>query len=198
MSEFGAILLAGGRGSRMGGIRKPLLEVGGRTLLDAAITAARTAGSDPVVGVGDEAIALSALARTIIWVREDPPFGGPVAAILAALPLIDAPRTIVLACDLVRVEAAVAALTAAASGEDGVCLEDGAGSRQWLTAIYRTDALRTAAAGVPDAGAGASARSLLGGLSLATVSASGKGAGDDLAFDIDTWDDLTEARRRNP
>ena len=202
MSEFGAILLAGGRGSRMGGIRKPLLEVGGRTLLDAAITAARDAGCDPVVGVGDDAIAVSALARALTWVREDPPFGGPVAAILAALPLIDAPRTIVLACDLPRVEAAVAALAAAAPGEDGVCLEDAAGRRQWLTAIYRTEALRSAAAGVPDAGAGGSARSLLGALSLTTVAASAEGAGDDhafdLAFDIDTWDDLTEARRRNP
>ncbi len=195
-SELGAILLAGGRGSRMGGIRKPLLEVGGRTLLDAAITAARRAGCDPIVGVGDPSLAISAAATAIAWVREDPPFGGPAAAILAALPLIPAPRTVVLACDLVHPEDAVAALRQANSGPDGVCLEDRSGRRQWLTAIYRTEALRSAAAGLEDAGAGASAATLLGGLSVATLSP--PGGGEDLAFDIDTWDDLTEARRRNP
>ncbi len=53
VSELAAILLAGGRGSRMGGVNKPLLEVGGTTLLDAAIAAAREAGCDPIVAVGD-------------------------------------------------------------------------------------------------------------------------------------------------
>jgi molybdopterin-guanine dinucleotide biosynthesis protein A len=193
VSELGAILLAGGRGSRMGGIRKPLLEVGGRTLLDAAISAARTAGCAPIVGVGDHALAITATATAITWVREDPPFGGPAAAILAALPLLTAPRTLVLACDLVHAEHAVAALLRADAGPDGVCLEDRTGRRQWLTAIYRTEALRSSAAGLEDAGAGASAAMLLGGLSLTTLAPSD---GEDLAFDIDTWDDLTEARRR--
>jgi GTP:adenosylcobinamide-phosphate guanylyltransferase len=37
----GAILLAGGRASRMGGVAKPLLEVGGRSLLRSAVDAVR-------------------------------------------------------------------------------------------------------------------------------------------------------------
>lgn len=193
MSELSAILLAGGRGSRMGGVHKPLLEVGGTTLLDAAITASRNAGCDLVVAVGDPAIALSARAASISWVREDPPFGGPAAAIVAALPLLAGARTLVLACDLPRVRDAVKALCDAPFEADGVCLADGAGSHQWLTGLYRTDALRTAAAALPDAGRDASVRSLLGGLSITKISAS-----DDLAADIDTWDDLDEARRRNP
>jgi molybdopterin-guanine dinucleotide biosynthesis protein A len=195
MSELGAILLAGGRGSRMGGIHKPLLEVGGRTLLDAAISAAREAQCDPIVGVGEAALATSASAKAIAWVREDPPFGGPAAAILAALPLITAPRTFVLACDLVRVEDAVRALQGAPRGPDGVCLEDSSGRRQWLTGIYRTEALRSAAAGLENGGTGSSAAALLGGLSVAALPSSDDGG--DLAFDIDTWDDLTQARRRN-
>ncbi|MET0779905.1 MAG: molybdenum cofactor guanylyltransferase [Microbacterium sp.] len=193
MSELAAILLAGGRGSRMGGVHKPLLEIGGTTLLDAAITAARNAGCDPIVAVGDPAIAVSAAASAIAWVREDPPFGGPVAAILVALPLVTASRTLVLACDLPRVVDAVKVLNAAAFTADGVCLADASGQRQWLTALYRTDALRTAGASIPDEGRDASVRTLLAGLSITTIATS-----DDLAADIDTWDDLSEARKRNP
>lgn len=187
-----AILLAGGRGSRMGGVHKPLLDVGGMTLLDAAICAVREAECDPVVGVGDPAIALSALASAIIWVREDPPFGGPAAAIVAALPLVDAPLTFVLACDLPRVGDAVRLLRGTSMAGDGLCL-GASGQRQWLTGLYRSDALRAAARALPDAGRDASVRSLLGGLAITSVAAS-----DELAADIDTWDDLNEARRRTP
>jgi molybdopterin-guanine dinucleotide biosynthesis protein A len=193
---IGAILLAGGRGSRMGGVHKPLLEVGGITLLDAATAAARDAGAEPIIAVGpaegddDE----------LVWVREDPPFGGPAAAILAALPRVTAPQTLVLACDLARPRAAVRALLTAEVAGDGVCLLDSAGRPQWLTGLYRTDALRTAAGALPDRGRNASVRALLGDLPIAGVAGSDEDDAGmlDLAFDIDTWDDLNEARRRSP
>lgn len=185
MTGLGAILLAGGRGSRMGGIHKPLLEVGGTTLLDAALHAARDAGADPIVVVGPP----DDVHADLVWVREDPPFSGPAAAVMTALPLIPTPRTLVLACDLPHATDAVRMLLAIADDADGACLEDAAGHRQWLTGIYRTDALRAAAAKMPDAGRNASVRALLGGLAVTGVAAS-----DDVAFDIDTWDDLSTAR----
>ncbi|MBZ6372429.1 MAG: DUF6457 domain-containing protein [Microbacterium hominis] len=46
----GAILLAGGRATRLGGIDKPLLEIDGRSLLQRALDA--VAGCDPVVVAG--------------------------------------------------------------------------------------------------------------------------------------------------
>lgn len=190
MSDLAAILLAGGRGSRMGGVRKPLLEVGGTTLLDAAVAAARDARCAPIVGVGETVTA--GAAAEITWVREDPPFGGPVAAILAALPVITAPRTLVLACDLPEVAAAVRLLLAAPAAADGACLLDPAGRRQPLTGLYRTDALRRAGAGMPGGGRDAAVRTLLAGLRIAGVAASGR-----VASDIDTWDDLNDARRRS-
>jgi molybdopterin-guanine dinucleotide biosynthesis protein A len=186
--ELGAILLAGGRGSRMGGVHKPLLEVGGRTLLDAALAAAEGPGCDPIVVVGPSDDAHAGLT----WVREDPPFSGPVAAILAALPLIATPRVLVLACDLPSAGDAVRVLLESPVQGDGACLADVSGRKQWLTGIYRTDALRAAAASIPDAGRDASVRTLLGGLTITAVAAS-----DALAADIDTWDDLNEARRRS-
>lgn len=202
MSELGAILLAGGRGSRMGGVHKPLLEVGGTTLLDAALGAAREAGADPIVVVGPTDPAHAALT----WVREDPPFGGPAAAILAALPLVTASHTLILACDLPRALDAVRALRAAPFDADGVCLADAAGRRQWLIGLYRTDALLRGSATLTNGGRDASVRALLRDLSITPVTASDDPASDvafDVAFDIDTWDDLTEARlieerRRRP
>jgi molybdopterin-guanine dinucleotide biosynthesis protein A len=192
MTDVGAILLAGGRGSRMGGVHKPLLEVGGITLLDAAIAAVRDADCAPIVAVGDSAIAVSAPARGIEWVREDPPFGGPAAAIIAALPLVPASAVLVLACDLPRVAEAVRMLLGAGFTGDGVCL-NASGQRQWLAGLYRVEALRESARTLPDRGRDAPVRDLLGGLAVASLAAS-----DDLVADVDTWDDLNEARRRMP
>src|SRR5690606_26363151 len=75
----GAILLAGGRASRMGGVAKPLLDVGGRSLLRSAVDAVR--GCAPVT------VAAEVLdpALDVDWVREEPPFSGPAAAVVAAL-----------------------------------------------------------------------------------------------------------------
>ncbi len=122
--DLGAILLAGGRGSRMGGVHKPLLEVGGTTLLDAALGAAHDAGCDPIVVVGppDDAHA------DLTWVREDPPFGGPAAAIVAALPArhrtADARPGVRPAARRRRRPRAPRAPPTTA---DGVCLEDADG-----------------------------------------------------------------------
>lgn len=186
---FDAIVLAGGRASRLGGAAKPLLEVNGVSLLSRTITAARDAGAGRVIVAG-EPVLEDAL---IEWVREDPPFGGPVAAILASLSRVEAEWTLVLACDLPGVERALALLPLDApdvlSLTDGAHLTDASGRSQWLTAIYRTSALRDAAASVPDAGRNAPVRLLVGGLRLSAVPAP-----EAATHDVDTWEDLEWAR----
>jgi molybdopterin-guanine dinucleotide biosynthesis protein A len=179
-----AIVLAGGRGSRVGGAVKPLFEVAGLTLLGAAVDAVRARGARrvivaaPVLDAGLDAT----------WVREDPPFGGPVAGIVAALPAVDAGEVFVVASDLATAGPAVALLPDGLPvGIDGACLDDG--RRQWLIGRYRTAALRAAASALPDAGRDASMRALLGGLDVMTVPADPA-----LTLDVDTWDDLTKAR----
>ncbi|MHA7985375.1 molybdenum cofactor guanylyltransferase [Rathayibacter sp. CAU 1779] len=218
----GAILLAGGRASRMAGIDKPSLKVAGRSLLDAAVAAVAAVGCGTVVIVGprpgdgtaldpdraepgaaDSGGAEPAGAEpggapttgrevAIEWRREDPPFSGPAAAIVTALAPPDphpVPEwTFVLACDLPRVDQAVARLdrelSALPSDADGACLADSTGRAQWLTGVYRTSALRAAASALPDAGRDQSVRALLAGLAVTAI-------GDDahVADDIDTWDD---------
>lgn len=191
---LGAILLAGGRANRVGGAVKPLFDVGGRTLLRAAVDAAASVGAHPLTVVG----AVLDRSLPVTWVREDPPFGGPAAAVVTALgswPLGDTPSwTILLACDLPGAVGAVAHLMSeqplVSPAEDGLCLVDGSGRSQWLIGAYRTAALRTAAAALPQGARDLPLRSLLAPLSLRPVVAH-----EDLSRDVDTWEDLHEARR---
>ncbi|MCX6502786.1 MAG: NTP transferase domain-containing protein [Microbacterium sp.] len=197
--RVGAILLAGGRGARVDGAAKPLFEVGGRTLLQRAVDAVREAGADPIVVVGpvlDDAL-------PVRWVREDPPFGGPAAAVIAALHASalhtsagtpDPEWTLLLACDLARPDAAVRRLLddlpLFPTDTDGVCLADAGSRPQWLTGAYRTAALRRAAASLPGAGRDAPMRALLDDLAIAVVRVP-----DGVVADVDTWEDLERARR---
>ena len=192
---LGAILLAGGRGTRVDGAVKPLFEVGGRTLLSTAVTAATDAGAQPLTVVApmlDESLPVG-------WVREDPPFGGPAAAVVAALaswPAEDDPEwTLVLACDLPGVDAAVRRLVddlpMLPADTEGLCLGDASSRPQWLTAVFRTRALRQAASALPKGGRDQPMRALVEDVAIAVVAAP-----DDLTRDVDTWEDLNEARAR--
>jgi molybdopterin-guanine dinucleotide biosynthesis protein A len=178
-----AILLAGGRGARVGGAAKPLFRLDGETLLARAVAAARGAGAERIV------VAAPVLepGLDVTWVREDPPFGGPVAATVAALAAVEADEVLLLACDLVHPAAAVGALSPLPADADGLCLADG-GRPQWLTGRYRTAALRRVASTIPDRGRDAAMRTLLGSLRIEMVDAPAA-----LSRDIDTWDDLTAA-----
>ncbi|GAA5202379.1 molybdenum cofactor guanylyltransferase [Microbacterium jejuense] len=195
MTRLGAILLAGGRATRVDGAAKPLFDVGGQTLLASAAQAAADAGARPVTVVApvlDETLGVA-------WVREDPPFSGPAAATVAALaswPATDDPEwTLLLACDLPSVGAAVRRLVddivLLPSDADGLCLGDASSRPQWLIGVYRTHALRQAASTLPNGGRDASMRALVDDLAITVVTAPG-----DLTRDVDTWQDLEEARAR--
>ena len=76
---------------------------------------------------------------------EDPPLGGPLAALSAALPHVRTDVVVVLAADLVDAAALpgalLGALEADARAEAAVAVDPG-GRRQWLAAAYRTAAVR--------------------------------------------------------
>ncbi|MGB3733172.1 molybdenum cofactor guanylyltransferase [Microbacterium sp.] len=191
-----AVLLAGGRASRMGGVDKPGLLVDGVSMRDRAIAAVVAASASPVLVVGPASDSVAA----VRWVREDPPFAGPAAAVVTALAAIGsdaADWTLLLACDLPRPEGAVRLLAdripSLAPESDGVCLADDDGRMQWLTGAYRTAALARAAAALPDGGRDQPVRALVAGLSvdvLADPEAS--------ARDVDTWEDYEELTKEHP
>ena len=84
----GAILLAGGRGTRLDGVDKPLLMIDGDSLLNRTIDAAAAMeGVRPITIVGPDrpgAFTPEDSPAPLQRVREDPPYGGPAAAVIAA------------------------------------------------------------------------------------------------------------------
>lgn len=179
VDALGAIVLAGGRASRLGGADKASIEVGGRTMLDHVLAAVD--GCAPVVVVGPPTLDRPRIAV----VREHPPFGGPVAAVAAALEVFPAPgptETWVLACDLPRAHRVVEVLAREPIGSaEAVVLTDTDGREQWLAGRYRTAALRGALSRLPET-SGVSMRHLVAGLQLRLV-----GDRDGAAIDLDTW-----------
>ncbi|GHC87304.1 molybdenum cofactor guanylyltransferase [Nocardiopsis terrae] len=183
IENLDAVVLAGGAAARMGGADKPGLAVAGRTLLERVVDAVRDhhPGAHVTV-VGPERDRPRAR-----YVREDPPGGGPVPALRAGLPHVGAPWFALLAADLPYLAPEhLAALGAAAPGHDGAVLVDAAGRAQWLTGVWRTEALRTALANY----GGRSLYGLLEPLDPARVPL----AGDPGDFDVDTPEALERVR----
>lgn len=81
-----AVVLTGGRSSRMGGRHKPGIPVGGRTVIDRTLATLRSVAphAKVVIAGSDEGLS-SSFRRDITVVREDPPFSGPVAGVAAAV-----------------------------------------------------------------------------------------------------------------
>ena len=135
IGDVDAIVLAGGRGSRLGAPSKPEYVLGGRRLVDVALSAVAGAHRTVLVGPGPAPAG-------VLLTREDPPFGGPVAAVAAGFSALPdhAAWTLLLACDLPGAEEGVARLLAAdpEPHDEGICLVDDDGRLQWLLGCYRT------------------------------------------------------------
>ncbi|MGC9542052.1 NTP transferase domain-containing protein [Streptomyces sp. UG1] len=187
---YDAVVLAGGAARRLGGVDKPGVRVGGRPLLDRVLAACADARTTVVVADPRPA------ARAVTWAREDPPGGGPLAALGAGLRHTTAESVVVLSADLPFLdEGTVRRLLAAlrAGDTDGVLLTDADGRDQPLVAAYRASALRRELAALArghDGLTGLPLRRLTGALDLTRVP-------DPVAsFDCDTWDDIATARAR--
>ncbi|MFG2323976.1 NTP transferase domain-containing protein [Streptomyces sp. NPDC048568] len=152
---YDAVVLAGGAARRLGGADKPGLRVGGRALLDRVLAACAGARTTVVVA------GPRPTARPVTWAREDPPGGGPLAALAAGLRHTTAEFVVVLSADLPFLgEPTVARLLSAlAAGEaDGVLLTDADGRDQPLVAAYRASAVRRELAAMAGDRAGRKAR----------------------------------------
>ncbi|MDT0394100.1 DUF6457 domain-containing protein [Streptomyces sp. DSM 41636] len=184
-------MLAGGAARRLGGADKPGVRVGGRALLDRVLTACAGARTTVVVAGPRPTV------RPVIWSREEPPGGGPLAALAAGLRHTTADRVVLLSADLPfldhrTVRGLLAPLGHGATA-DGVLLTDADGRDQPLVAAYRTASLRRELAVLTGRHrdlAGLPLRRLTGSLDLTRI------PGPVASFDCDTWDDIATARAR--
>jgi molybdenum cofactor guanylyltransferase len=96
-NEFSAVILAGGKSSRMGR-DKAFIEIGGQTLLARQIALAREVGAGEVFISGREGVDYSALGCRVLMDRF--PDAGPLAGIERALDVCTTPLLLVLGVDM--------------------------------------------------------------------------------------------------
>lgn len=182
LESFCAVILAGGRATRMGGFDKASVEVDGRTLLTHALDAVLDASE--VVVVGEQV----PTERPVTFVVESPRHGGPVAGLLTGCDALlrTTSRIAVLAVDMPRVTPSTfRRLHEAAQGRDGAVLIDPSGRRQLALVLdrVRLDSVR------PDHEDqhGLALHRLLEPFDLAEVPAEGREHRD-----VDSWADLRD------
>jgi molybdopterin-guanine dinucleotide biosynthesis protein A len=192
-----AIVLAGGSGSRLGGVDKAALEVSGRSLLDRALA---TAGDRPTVVVGPP----RPLPPGVLRACEEPPGGGPAAGAAAGFTALERwlagstpdgeiPRealVLVLAVDHPGVTPETVARLVSSFSQDGIrgAVLVHQGRRQYGVGVYSAWALRRSISRRAS-WHGAALRELLGALADHEVPAS-----ESEADDIDTPEDLRRWR----
>lgn len=138
------IIVAGGRGKRMGGIDKAAVTVNGERLIDYLL---------------DEVSVLDALQQVVVVssrnlsirpgvkiTAEDPPFSGPVAGILAGVTELRdaaAERTAILAVDAPESATLIPELNEALDGSDAqvAVIREAEGHLQPLCAVWDTESL---------------------------------------------------------
>lgn len=196
LGSWGAVVLAGGSARRLGGIDKAAVQVGGVPLLDGVVAAAYDAGASPVVVVGPR----RTTAREVVWTREVPAGGGPVAALAAGLDAL-APGTdavLLLAVDLPHARGLVARLAlevepSTFAEAEAVVAIDGDGRLQSLAGIYLVEPLRAAIDRTAAVGplAGAPLRAVVEPLRRRSVRAPDHTADIDTPADLARWADPT-------
>jgi molybdopterin-guanine dinucleotide biosynthesis protein A len=198
-ARLAAIVLAGGRARRLGGVDKPGIRLGHRSFVGAVVMAATRAGASRIVIVGPERAELAAelaeagaAGSAIEFTCERPAGAGPVPALRAGLDLVTEPWLLLLAADLPFLTAAALRGLVAAAGDDrGAVLADPAGRSQWLMSCWRTPELRAALAGY----AGSSLRGLLAPLPRVDVAAAAVPGEPPYWLDCDTPEDVAAAER---
>jgi molybdopterin-guanine dinucleotide biosynthesis protein A len=188
MADYDALVLAGGAGRRMGGVDKAAIELGDETLLDRALAAAE--GAHRIIVVGRR----RRLPAGVLAACENPPGGGPVAAIEAGLALVTRTLAVVLACDmpLLTAEHVTRLVDVLRSPEhaetEAAMYVDDTGRRQPLAGAYRVAALRRTLPTLQPT-TGVAVHRLVSPLTVAEIPAD-----PGTTADCDTWVDVARSR----
>jgi molybdopterin-guanine dinucleotide biosynthesis protein A len=139
VGSLAAIVIAGGEARRFGADKLALRDAQGRGLLDVTVAGVAQV-ADPVVVVGPQ----RSLGADVVWAREDPPGGGPCAALIAGVAYLpdDVTHVAVLAGDAPVGGLAVEALRRVIDDAAAAVVTDPAGREQPMTAIYAVEPLK--------------------------------------------------------
>ncbi|HEX3247139.1 MAG TPA: molybdenum cofactor guanylyltransferase [Chloroflexota bacterium] len=134
-SSRGCVVLAGGHGSRLGGVNKALLEVRGVRIVDRALLAIRPSVEEVVLVVNDDA--LEPLNIPLFY---DPqPHAGVLPALLTGLQASSSELCLVTACDMPFIQTSLVTYLFQVCEEHDVCLPHTGGRPEPMFAVYRRE-----------------------------------------------------------
>lgn len=132
------LILAGGRGQRMGGRDKGLVDWRGQPLVAQVQAAVRALTDDLIISCNRNAERYAQWADRVV-ADEEPGFPGPLAGLLAGLAVARHDWVLLLPCDAPRIDAALALqlLTAAQASRGPVMARQGGYWQPLFTALPR-------------------------------------------------------------
>ncbi|MDT3721543.1 molybdenum cofactor guanylyltransferase MobA [Pseudomonas oryzihabitans] len=132
------LILAGGRGQRMGGRDKGLVDWRGQPLVAQVQAAVRVLTDDLIISCNRNAERYAQWADQVV-ADEEPDFPGPLAGLLAGLAVARHDWVLLLPCDAPRIDAALALqlLTAAQASQGPVMARQGGYWQPLFTALPR-------------------------------------------------------------
>jgi len=116
-----AVILAGGQGSRMGGVDKGLIDYRGRPLIEWTLAAIAPQVEELVISANRNLDVYAGYGRRVLP-DTLPDYPGPLAGVLAALQAVNAEWLLVVPCDTPHLSADLAARLLAAARQENVPL----------------------------------------------------------------------------
>jgi len=197
MTRIAAVILAGGRGERLGGVVKAALRVGGIRLLDRVM--ARVAACQPIViAHGPHDPALLDLPAGVLPVPDLPTtYAGPLAGFAAAVDALpdDIELLVCAAVDAPFLPADYVGRLVAGLGNAAAAVASHAGQPYPTNAIWRVERIRDLPSQVLAGTAPHSLKSLAASVNAVRVEWPAS-AGDDPLANINTPEDLASAEAR--
>ena len=131
----GCVILAGGHGSRLGGVNKALLNVGGDRIIDRALRVVQPLVDDVTLVVNDDAL----VSLKLPLFHDPEPHAGVLPALLTGLTASPADVCLVMACDMPFISSALAAYLFQLCEDHDVCLPYTDGRPEPMFAVYRRE-----------------------------------------------------------
>ena len=134
MTELSTVIFAGGLGTRLGGVKKALLDVGGRRIIERLLAAVAPFGGEIVVVDNDDSLAHLPGVRIV---PDSETRAGVLTALHSGLSSADGDLCLVLACDMPFVKTALLQRLVDLARDADVVIPLTGGQMEPMHAVYR-------------------------------------------------------------